>query len=226
LASADIVVRPAPRGAALPALAFPLAAGESIGLAHNGSPHLWSFQTAFRWHFAAVRADAQWSDQLSDLVRAFRLARGLGSSGTINAATWNAVVGGSRITAARQLSAAITDAWSVFQPPWQTAMVATVIPTEADIMELVQPLSVANDVWRVPREPSIVDVLLHHRDTRPVVADGAYGTVYRASAATLADILALPTALPAGATIVDLVQRWPRAALRVIQLVPARRTVP
>jgi hypothetical protein len=301
VASPDIVVRPAPRGAALPALAFPLAAGTSMGVAHNGSQHLWTFQTAFRWHFAAVRADAQWSDQLSDLVRAYRIANGLGNSGTINAATWNAVVGGTRITAARQLSAANTDAWAVFQPPWQTATATTVIPTEADIMELVQPLSVANDVWRVPREPSIVDVLLHHRDTRPVAADGAYVTVYRASAATLADLLALPaasfasahswhrgmvtpavagwqnvggetrlgatldafmpkaisvpldlsdaaitgpfvalialcgatpevppvpTALPAGATIVDLVQRWPRAALRVIQLVPARRTVP
>lgn len=299
-ASPDIVVRPAPRAAAAPALRFPLATGDSIGPEKSGSTHLWTFQTAFRWLFPSIMADGQWSDALGDLVRAFRQANGLGNDITIDAATWNAVVGGTRLSATRAVTNLPTDAWAVLQPPWQTAAASPVIPTEADVLELVQPLSSAMNVCRVHREAAMVDVLLHHRDTRALTANDAYAALYWRAGQSLDALLALrasafapvhtwqgvgnapavaawnsasgvarlnapldafmpkavsipldladlsivgpyvalvavcgspaeaapaPTGLPPSATIVDLVRRWPRAALRVVELSGRRRTV-
>ena len=190
-ASPDIVVRPAPRAAAAAAVPFPLPAAQSIGPAQSGSYHLWTFQTAFRWHFPAVRADGVWSDQLADLVRLHRSSTaGLGSGNTINKATWDSVVGGTRLDASRAVSAAPGDRWAVYETPWQTGGATAVVPTEVDVMELVVPLRITNGVWRVYAEPCTVDVLVHHRDTRPIAANGAYTALFWKSAASDVALLA------------------------------------
>jgi len=41
-------------------------------------------------------------------------------------------------------------------------------------METIVPRRDTNNTWQVYRERSTVDVLLHHRDTRPVAANGAF----------------------------------------------------
>jgi hypothetical protein len=190
-ASPDIVVRPAPRAPAAVAVPFPLPAAQSIGPSHSGSYHLWTFQTAFRWHFPAIRADGVWSDQLADLVRLHRNTAGLGNGDRINKATWDNVVGGTRLTAARAVSAAATDRWAVYETPWQIGGTTPIIATEVDVMELVQPLDVRNGIWRVYAEPCAVDVLVHHRDTRPLVANDAYTALFWRSAPSDAALLAL-----------------------------------
>ena len=190
-ASPDIVIRPAPRPAAAAAVPFPLAPAQSIGPAQSGSYHLWTFQTAFRWHFPAVRADGVWSDQLADLVRLHRSGTaGLGNGDRITLATWNAVVGGTRLDASRAVSTAPGDRWAVYETPWQTGGTTPVVATEVDVMELVQPLESRNGIWRVYAEPCTVDVLLHHRDTRPIAANGAYVALFWRSAPSDATLLA------------------------------------
>ena len=190
-ASPDIVIRPAPRAAAAAAVPFPLTAAQSIGPSHSGSYHLWTFQTAFRWHFPAVRADGVWSDQLADLVRLHRSSTaGLGTGDRINKATWDNVVGGTRLDAARAVSAAAADRWAVYETPWQTGGTAANVATEVDVMELVQPLDVRNGIWRVYAEPCTVDILVHHRDTRPLVANDPYTALFWRSAPSDATLLA------------------------------------
>lgn len=194
-ASPDIVVRPSPRAANRPALAFPLAAGASLGPRDSGSYHLWTFQTAFRWHFPAVRADGLWSDQLADLVRLYRsLDPTLGAGDTITRDVWNAVVGGTRLDAARAVSAAPGDRWAVYETPWQTARAAPVLATEVDVLELVRPLNEAAGIWRVYAEPSMVDVLLHHRDTSPLAAGAAYTALFWKEAPSDTALLLEPAA--------------------------------
>jgi hypothetical protein len=78
----------------------------------------------------------------------------------------------------------------VYEAPWQTAGANVVIPTEVDVLELVLPLSKPNDIWRVYSEPSTVDVLLHHRDTRPLPSSGAYTALFWKSDASSATLLA------------------------------------
>ncbi|MBC7841318.1 MAG: hypothetical protein H7099_03365, partial [Gemmatimonadaceae bacterium] len=178
-ASPDIVVRPARRAAAATAVPFPLAANKSLGPSHSGSYHLWTFQTAFRWRFPAIRADGRWTDQLADLIALFRATTaGLTTGNVINKATWDAVVGGTRLDANRVVTATATDGFAVYETPWQTAAAAIVTATEVDLFELVQPARVQNSIWNVYKEPSVVDVLLHHRDTRPMAANGGYVALF------------------------------------------------
>ena len=295
-ASPDIVVRPAKRAAAATAIPFPLAANKALGPSHSGSYHLWTFQTAFRWLFPAIRADGRWTDQLADLIALFRATTaGLTSGNVINKATWDAVVGGTRLDGNRVVTATATDGFAVYETPWQTAAAAIVTANEVDLFELVQPLRVQNSIWNVYKEPSVVDVLLHHRDTRPMAANGGYVALFwrelptdvallaepastfaslhawaggalpvipnwttsgvqrlpvaidafmPRAVSTSVDLSAIgagnhllflavcggsaepappaPVGLAAAATIGDLVQAWPRAALRLVQVVGPR----
>jgi len=54
----------------------------------------------------------------------------------------------------------------------------------------VQPLESRNGIWRVYAEPCTVDVLLHHRDTRPLAANDAYVALFWRSAPSDATLLA------------------------------------
>ena len=190
-ASPDIVIRSAPRAAGAPVVPFPLATGKTIGPSYNGSYHLWTFQTAFRFHFPAIRPDGQWTDQLAALIQQFRTTSpAFGTGSTINKATWDAVVGNTRLNATGALSVAPTDRFAVYDTPWQPAGAAPIVGTEVDLLELVQPLSSTNGIWNVYGEKCVVDVLLHHRDTRALAANDAYMALFMKQGATPAALLA------------------------------------
>ena len=196
-ASPDIVIRPAPRPSGATAVKFPLAANASIGPSFNGSYHLWTFQTAFRFHFPAIRPDGQWTDQLAESIQQFRTTSpAFGNGRTINKATWDAVVGNTRLDAAGALSVAPGDRFAVYETPWQPAGGPPIGAMEVDTLELVQPLNPPspNDIWSVYAEPCCVDVLLHHRDTRALPANDAYTALFMKQDATPAALLAEPAA--------------------------------
>lgn len=160
-ASPDIVVRPeAPVGTT------PSFRGTNIW---NGNLRyqLWTFQTAFRWIYPSVIPNGEWSDQMGDLVERHRRLRGIANPGArrIDAALWADV-----------MANALDENGSpgVYRAPWQNAAVPALPGSEIDLMETVVPRRVRNSVWQVYRERSTVDVLLHHRDTRPVAANGAF----------------------------------------------------
>jgi hypothetical protein len=190
-ASPDVMIRPAPRLAAAPAIAFPLAAAEVLDSGSAGSHALWTFQTAFRWHFPSIRADGLWTDQLADLIELYRSGNvTLTAGNTVDRATWDAVVGGTRLNVNRALSVAVTDRWAVYETPWQNAGASAAVGTEVDLLELIQPLRVTSNIWRVHSEPCRVDVLLHHRDTRPLPVAGAYTVLLMKTSANSATLLA------------------------------------
>ncbi|WP_152207346.1 hypothetical protein [Marinobacter changyiensis] len=128
---------------------------------------LWTFQTAFRWIYPSVIPDGQWNDQFGDLVERHRRLLALPAAGSrrVDAALWNAVM------AAAQDE---TGSPGVYRAPWQNAAVPNFPGSEIDLMETVVPRRNTANVWQVYRERSTVDVLLHHRDTRPVAANGAF----------------------------------------------------
>lgn len=128
---------------------------------------LWTFQTAFRWLFPSVVPDGRWTDQFGDLIeRHRRTTPGIPNPGSrrIDAALWNSVMAAAQDEAANP---------GVYRAPWQNALAPTSPGTEIDLMETVVPRRDLNNIWQVYRERSTVDVLLHHRDTRPVAANGA-----------------------------------------------------
>jgi hypothetical protein len=216
-ASPDVVIRPAPRGATAARVPFPLAATESLGPSHNGSYHLWTFQTAFRWHFPSIRPDGQWSEQLGKLIQLYRNGRNPADRNTtIDKATWDEVVGNTRLNVARVATTTPTDRFAVYETPWQAPVPETTLATEVDALELVQPLSVANGIWRVYAEPCTVDVLLHHRDTRPLVPNDAHTALFwkdgPSDTALLAEVASTFTALHAwtGAATVPTPAGWNR----------------
>jgi hypothetical protein len=193
--SPDIVVRPAANPPVPPTWQLPAASTINAG---NVPPYqLWTFQTAFRWIYPSILADGQWSDQLADLVQLHRSVLGLPPGNFIDLALWNAVVA-TRLTAAGAVSAAPADPFAVYRHPWQSATSLTSLATEVDLLELVVPPGVVGNVWQVLNERSTIDVLLHHRDTRPLAANDAFVVLLWRAAPTQAALLALnPAAFPA-----------------------------
>jgi hypothetical protein len=169
--SPDIVVRPAETPAAAPA--WPLAATATISSANAPAYQVWTFQTAFRWIYPSIAASGTWSDQFGDLIVHHRNLLGLPAGAFIDQALWNAVVG-TRLTATGAVSAVPGDPLAVYRAPWQNAFALNVSATEVDLIELVVPPRTISNTWQVFRAPSIVDVLLHHRDSRPLPANDAF----------------------------------------------------
>jgi hypothetical protein len=197
-ASPDMVVRPAARAPLAPAPGWLLPIGATINSANVPAYHLWTFQTAFRWVYPSIIADGQWSDQLADLIELHRTALLLPPGAFIDAALWAAVVGATRLAANGAVSALPADPLAVYRAPWQSASAPGAVATEVDVIELVQPARVVADVWQVFAERSTVDVLLHHRDTRPLPRNDAFALLLWRSAATAAPLLASdPAPLPA-----------------------------
>jgi hypothetical protein len=174
-ASPDLVVRPRWPLATPPG--WQLGAG-SISAANVPEYQLWTFQTAFRWLYPSLVADGQWSDQFGDLVELHRSAIGLAPGRRIDRALWNAVVGGTRLAAPTAttavVSASAADPRAVYRPPWHTVAAATTTATEIDLIDTVRPPRVVSSSWQVFAEPSTVDVLVHHRDTRALAANDAW----------------------------------------------------
>ena len=189
-ASPDVVVRPQWPLAQAPRW---LLGGATIDADPRHQPRyqLWTFQTAFRWHFPSLVADGRWSDQLADLIQQFRAdparAALAGGGPVIDRALWEAVVGGTRLDPLGVVSAAAADPLAVYRAPWHVGTDPDAAATEIDLLDGVVPRSLRAHVWRVHREPVTVDVLLHHRDTRPLDADDAFVVLLwrdRASQAT------------------------------------------
>jgi len=185
LASPDIVVRPD-----VPATP---PRWRGIDLGNPGSLltyQLWTFQTAFRWRVPSIVADGRWTDAMQDLVARERVTLGMGP-GIVNRVLWNNVV--SATDSAGRLY--------VYRAPWTDSLNPNLSASEADLMELVVPRRDSREVWQVYRESSVVDVLLHHRDTRPIdpappapsVAQSAYAVLMWRSASSAATLPAVDT---------------------------------
>lgn len=155
LASPDIVVRPQTPVATAPRFrgANPARPGDFL------TYQLWTFQTALRWRYPSVVANGVWSDALADMVVRERLRLGFSANPVVDAQLWNAVVGAQQDEAGNL---------AVYRAPWQDATSPTNAASEIDIMDSVVPRRDSRGVWQVYREPSTIEVLLHHRDTRPL----------------------------------------------------------
>jgi hypothetical protein len=194
-ASPDITVRPRWPVAATPAF-LPAPA---ITALNAPAYDVWTFQTAFRWLHPSVVANGQFSDALGRLVALHRtqLAPAKSAVPQIDAAVWADVVGGVRVKADGTVTTDTADPRAVYRAPWQTPRAAAVTATEADLLDLV-PRNVVNDLWTVFREPSTVDVLVHHRDAIGLRANQGFVVLLWRVGATPSDLLALPvtTLLP------------------------------
>ena len=201
-ASPDVTIRPA----------WPLAAPPRFhSTIQSGAVpvyDLWTFQTAFRWLYPSCVPDGRWTDAMRDLVRFHRSVLGLSPGAFIDQTMWRHVVGGTVSAVDRGIrlrpdpifseNATVTadpaDALAVYRAPWQTPLAFDLPATEIDIMESVLPVRNDAGEWTVFREPSTVDVLLHHRDSRPVPAPSAFAVVLWQSAPTRAALLGLGAA--------------------------------
>jgi hypothetical protein len=293
-ASPDITIRPRQDPAAAPA-----SGGQVISPSNVPAYQLWTFQTAFRWIYPSVVPTGLWTDAFGDLVQLERARRRLPAGRFIDRQLWDAVVGGTRLRPDLTVTDDAAHPLAVYRPSWQTPLAPDAVATEVDLLESVQPRSVVADRWVEHSETSTVDVLLHHRDTRPVPAGDAYAMLLWRSGPSGPDLLATPAdgivdwargvagggnpaipagwqvggaapgrnplpvaldarlpravpididlglvdaqhrvlllgmaasagdrcatdpvALPAGATVSDLVQRWPYAAIRLVSVTP------
>lgn len=84
-----------------------------------------------------------------------------------------------------QVSTTGTHPLAVYQPAWRSPFDMTAHATEIDLLESVQPVNSAGGIWTVHKESCTVDVLLHHRDTRPLAADASRCLLLWREAATV-----------------------------------------
>ena len=162
--SPDIVIRPETPVTNTPTF-------QGTNLTNNAFTYqLWTFQTAFRWLFPSVIPNGQWSDQFGDLVERQRRALALPNAGSrrVDAALWNWVMTNGVDELGRP---------GVYRAPWQNALAPALPGSEIDLMETVVPRRDTSNLWQVYRERSTVDILLHHRDTRPVAANDAFAVL-------------------------------------------------
>jgi hypothetical protein len=157
--SPDIRIRPAPLDPGEP-IPFPpphLAQFPWKGIGPS-TFFLWVFQTALHNIDPLVRPDGRWSHQFIARLRAHDPTAG----NTIDHGRWTQVV---------------TPA-NVYMPPWEGSE-----PTEADLMELVVEFPGLLDfipaVSTVLRRKHKIDVLIHHRDIRPVAKEDVRVTLLR-----------------------------------------------
>jgi hypothetical protein len=195
VSSPDITVRPRANPAAAPRWRY------GAGTITSIDPpvyELWTFQTAFRWHYPSVIPMGLWSDQFGDLVRFHRSQNAMLPPGAfIDRALWDAIVTNTHLNAAGNTTASAGDPLAVYRPPWQTPMAMNAVGSEIDLIESIRPVLGQTTPWRAYREPTTVDVLVHHRDTRPLIANDAYAVLLwqsNASRTTLenTDLSALP----------------------------------
>jgi hypothetical protein len=93
------------------------------------------------------------------------------------------------------VSSTVADPLAVYRAPWHTPLNFDGPGTEVDLIEAVFPVRTSGPEWTVFREACTVDVLLHHRDSRPVapgLGDSAFAVLLWRFAATTAELLATP----------------------------------
>ncbi len=188
--SPDITVRPESAAQIVPQ--WQLGAGTMAMTAANPPTYqLWTFQTAFRWIFPSVLATGIWSPSFQQLVLRRRVELGMSAQPIIDKALWDAVVA-TRISAATGApSNNVADPLAVYRAPWQSGADMNVAATEVDLVECVQPVSSVGGVWQVHRERNTVDVLLHHRDTRPLTPAQSHVVLLWRSAPAMPTLQAL-----------------------------------
>lgn len=192
--SPDIVVRPRWPASGAPSFV----AGPKITAGLAPAYQLWTFQTAFRWLYPSVGATGVFTEAFGNLVALHRTTMTPAKSALpeIDADVWTDVVGGVHLRADGTVTTAPADHLAVYRAPWHTSRAPTVAPTEIDLAELVEPPRRIGSLWEVYREPSTVDVLLHHRDGREVPPNGAFAVLAWRSGASPAALMALsPTTL-------------------------------
>lgn len=175
--SPDIVVRPKPGRPNPPG--WQGLAADQWGPGNAPAYELWTFQTAFRWLYPTVQATGEWTPEFGALVafdRAQRAHALVPAGPILDKQLWDLVVG-TRIDGHGAVSMSGADPLAVYQPPWHNPAGMSAPATEIDIVESVVPLMSVVGSWTVHAEPCAVDVLLHHRDTRPVPADQSYGVL-------------------------------------------------
>ena len=162
---------------------------------------LWTFQTAFRWIYPSVSADGLWTDAFAvdrpaaaSRRRCRRPAAALGGARSIDRALWNSVVGGTHLDINGAVTANAADPLAVYRPPWASPASLSARATEVDLIENVQPPRIIDNVWQVFNEQSTVDVLMHHRDSRPLTNPDAWVILLWRSAPAAATLLASPAA--------------------------------
>jgi hypothetical protein len=194
-ASPDITVRPRWPVTATPAFL----AGPAITALNAPAYDVWTFQTAFRWLYPSVVANGIFSDALGRLVALHRTQMAPAKSAVpqIDAAVWTDVLTGVRVKADGTVTNDTADPRAVYRAPWQTSRAPTVTATEADLMDLV-PRNNVDDMWTVFREPSTVDVLVHHRDAIGLRSNQAFVVLVWRVGATPGALLAesVTTLLP------------------------------
>jgi hypothetical protein len=186
-ASPDIVVRPRWTRSTAPSFV----AAPQITTITAPTYEVWTFQTAFRWLYPSVAATGVFTEAMANLISFHRTTMGKTAVPVIDQAVWDAVVGGVRVKPNGVVSADIADPRAVYRAPWHTSRAPAALPAEIDFTELVVPPRSVGNVWSVYRETSTVDVLVHHRDSREVPADGAYVVLMWRAATTPAALMAL-----------------------------------
>jgi hypothetical protein len=184
---------------------------------------LWTFQTALRWKYPNCTTDGEWTDAFDDLIEFHRSVLGLPAGKFIDEELWNRVVGSLRLKAdpANAGRLVVTDdpadalaPLAVYRAPWQSIVTPQRAGTEIDLYESVRPVAFDAETWVVYNEKTTVDVLLHHRDSRPVAAGRAFAgllwrkvatydnatTIFEQSAVELGAFIV--AALAAGPTVV------------------------
>ena len=152
---------------------------------------VWTFQSAFRWLYPSVGATGAWTEAMGNLVSFHRTTIGKTPVPEIDAAVWANVVGGVRVKPNGIVTSDLADPLAVYRAPWHTTRAPDASASEVDFGELVVPPRVIGNIWTVYREPSTVDVLVHHRDGREVAAGGAFVVLMWRSGATPAALMAL-----------------------------------
>lgn len=189
--SPDIVIRPrVPLATAPPWVGGPT----QINAANNPNPYqLWQFQTALRWRHPNIVPTGQWTPPLGDIVAIERAALGLPPGQFIDQALWDPIVG-TRLAPDLTVAAGPAGSLAVCRPSWTTPTVPALAAGEVDLMECVVPPGVTAGHWSVYSEPSTVEVLLHHRDSRPVAEGNAWALLLWRHVPTLAAGLTAPVA--------------------------------
>ena len=188
--SPDIVVRPRWSLAGAPVFGGPTM---DPALPATFSPYrLWTFQTAFRWLYPSVVADGRFGLSLQRAVRRHRRSMVPVKTDVplIDLDVWNDVVGRVRVKADGTPGAG-ADPLAVYREPWHTSRSPNAPATEIDLAETVVPPTTVSSTWVVYKERSSVDVLLHHRDSRPVPANQAWAILLWRSAPTAAALMAV-----------------------------------
>src|SRR5262249_25244853 len=126
---------------------------------------LWVFQTALHRLDPLVRADGNWSLQFAGRLTLYNNVHGAHEGNQITGLRWTDVV----------------SAANVFRHPWDGPA-----PSEGALLELiVEPLQNPDltigppQISRIPARRINVDVLAHHRDSRPVAANDVTMTLLR-----------------------------------------------